>query len=207
MTFVLGLTGSIGMGKSVTAELFRQRGVPVFDADATVHRLYEGAAVPLIDAAFPGTTENGKVNRQKLGDQVLGKPDALKKLEAIIHPLVRKSEREFLRDAVKAGNPLAVLDVPLLFESANDTRCDAILVVSASPSVQKMRVLARQGMTEERFAAILARQMPDSEKRERADFVIITENGVDEAGRDVDRIIKALEGRKGQVALNALAEY
>lgn len=206
MTFVLGLTGSIGMGKSVTAELFRARGVPVFDADATVHRLYEGEAVPLIEAAFPGTTENDKVNRQKLGDQVLGKPDALKKLEGIIHPLVRKAERAFLRAAVKAGKPLAVLDVPLLFESSNDKRCDAVLVVSASPSVQKTRVLAREGMTEERFAAILARQLPDSEKRARADFLIITENGVEEAARDVDRIIKALEGRKGLVADEALAE-
>lgn len=194
------------MGKSVTADLFRQRGVPVFDADATVHMLYSADAVPLIEAAFPGSTENGKVNRQKLGDQVLGKPDALKKLEGIIHPLVRQAERNFLRDAVKAGTPLVVLDIPLLFESSNDTRCDAVLVVSASPSVQKTRVLAREGMTEERFAAILARQLPDSEKRARADFLLITENGVEEAGRDVDRIIKALEGRKGQVAINALAE-
>ncbi len=206
MTFVLGLTGSIGMGKSVTADLFRARGVPVFDADATVHRLYETDAVPLIEAAFPGTTENGKVNRQKLGDQVLGKPEQLKKLEAIIHPLVRKAERDFLRQAVKAGKPLVVLDVPLLFESSNDKRCDAILVVSASPSVQKTRVLAREGMTEDRFTAILARQLPDSEKRARADFLLITENGVEEAGREVDQIIKALAGREGHVARNALAE-
>lgn len=206
MTFVLGLTGSIGMGKSVTADLFRARGVPVFDADQTVHRLYESEAVPLIEAAFSGTTENGKVNRQKLGDYVLGKPEQLKKLEAIIHPLVRKAERDFLRAAVKAGNPLVVLDVPLLFESSNDKRCDAVLVVSASPSVQKARVLAREGMTEERFTAILARQMPDSEKRARADFLLITENGVEEAGREVDRIIKALAGREGHMAQNALAE-
>lgn len=206
MTFVLGLTGSIGMGKSVTADLFRARGVPVFDADQTVHQLYSGEAVPLIEAAFSGTTENGKVNRQKLGDHVLGKPEQLKKLEAIIHPLVRKAERDFLRQAVKARKPLVVLDVPLLFESSNDKRCDAVLVVSASPSVQKTRVLAREGMTEERFAAILARQMPDSEKRARADFLLITENGVEEAGREVDRIITALAGREGQVAQNALAD-
>lgn len=206
MTFVLGLTGSIGMGKSVTAELFRARGVPVFDADATVHRLYETDAVPLIEAAFPGTTEGGKVSRQKLGDQVLGKPEALKLLERIIHPLVRKAERDFLRAAVKADKSLVVLDVPLLFESSNDKRCDAILVVSAAPSVQKTRVLAREGMTEERFAAILARQLPDSEKRAQADFLIITENGIEEAGRDVDRIINALAGRKGQIAEQVLAE-
>ena len=206
MTFVLGLTGSIGMGKSVTADLFRARGVPVFDADATVHRFYETDAVPLIEAAFPGTTENGKVNRQKLGDHVLGKPDQLKKLEAIIHPLVRKAERDFLRDAVKANAPLVVLDIPLLFESSNDKRCDAVLVVSASASVQKTRVLQRQGMTEERFTAILERQLPDSEKRARADFILITENGVEEAGREVDRIIKALAGREGDVAQNALAD-
>lgn len=206
MTFVLGLTGSIGMGKSVTADLFRARGVSVFDADQTVHQLYEGEAVPLIEAAFSGTTENGRVNRQKLGDYVLGKPDQLKKLEAIIHPLVRKAERDFLREAVKAKKPLVVLDVPLLFESSDDKRCDAVLVVSASPSVQKARVLERPGMTEERFAAILARQMPDSEKRARADFLLITENGVEEAGREVDRIIKVLAGREGQVAHNALAE-
>jgi dephospho-CoA kinase len=205
MTFVLGLTGSIGMGKSVTAELFRARGVPVFDADATVHRLYETDAVPLIEAAFPGTTASGKVNRQKLGDQVLGKPDELKKLEAIIHPLVRKAERDFLQNAVKAGKPLVVLDIPLLFESSNDKRCDAVLVVSASASVQKARVLAREGMTEERFSAILARQMPDSEKRARAHFVIQTENGVDEAARHVESVIRALSGRQGVIAHQILS--
>lgn len=206
MTFVLGLTGSIGMGKSVTADLFRARGVPVFDADQTVHRLYESEAVPLIEAAFPGTTEAGKVNRQRLGDYVLGKPEKLKMLEAIIHPLVRKAEKDFLTKAVKAHTPLVVLDVPLLFESSNDQRYDAVLVVSASPSVQKTRVLAREGMTEERFAAILARQLPDSEKRARADFLIITETGVEDAGREVDHVIAALSGRTGEVASRALAD-
>jgi dephospho-CoA kinase len=200
MTFVLGLTGSIGMGKSATAELFRARGVPVFDADATVHQLYADAALPLIEAAFPSTTSNGQVDRAKLGDQVLGKPDQLKKLEAIIHPLVRKTERQFLDGAVRAGRPLVVLDIPLLFESSNDKRCDAVLVVSAKADVQKSRVLARPGMTEERFQAILARQMPDSEKRKLAHFVIFTENGVEEAGRNVDSVIRALAARQGHVA-------
>lgn len=200
MTFVLGLTGSIGMGKSVTANLFRERGIPVFDADQTVHRLYEGEAVALIEAAFAGTTRNGKVDRKQLGDQVLGRPEALKKLENIIHPLVRKAEREFLTNAVKAGKPLVVLDIPLLFESSNDQRCDAVLVVSASSSVQKARVLAREGMTEERLSAILARQMPDSEKRSRAHFVIMTEHGVEDAARQVASLIRALSGRYGRIA-------
>ena len=202
MTFVLGLTGSIGMGKSATAALFRARGVPVHDADATVHALYRGAAVPLMEAAFPGCVVDGVVDRTRLSPMVLANAEAMKRLEAIIHPLVRAAEHEFLNQAVKAGTPLVVLDIPLLFETKGEHRCDAIIVVSTDFSVQKSRVLARPGMTEERFSAILARQMPDHEKRQRAHLVIDTSHGLEDAGRQVDAALRAFKGRTGHVALN-----
>jgi dephospho-CoA kinase len=193
--FVLGLTGSIGMGKSVTAGFFAEAGVPVHDADATVHRLYEGEAVAAIEAAFPGTTLNGKVDRDKLGRCVLGEPAALKRLEAIVHPLVRAEEERFLATAGAAGAKVAVLDIPLLFENGGDRRVDAVVVVSAPPEMQRVRTFERPGMTDEKFAAILAKQMPDAEKRRRADFVVDTSNGFDAARAQVQTILQAVANR------------
>jgi dephospho-CoA kinase len=196
MTLVLGLTGSIGMGKSTTAALFREAGVPVHDADATVHALYAaGPAVALVEAVFPGTTGPGGVDRAALGARVVDDPVAMRRLEAIIHPLVRQAEDAFLAEARAAGHPIVVLDIPLLFETGAQSRCDAVLVVSAPSSVQKERVLARPGMTEERFAAILARQMPDSEKRARADVVIDTGSGLEAARRQVEAVLRSFAGR------------
>ena len=154
--FVLGLTGSLGMGKSATAKMFAEEGVPVHDADAAVHRLYEAEAAPLIEAAFPGTTGGGKVDREKLAQRVLGDAAAIKKLEAIVHPLVRNSEEKFLVEAARKGAAVAVLDIPLLFETGGDDRCDAVIVVSAPSDFQRARVFERSGMTEQKFAAILA---------------------------------------------------
>jgi len=167
MTFVLGLTGSIGMGKSTTSQLFRDRGVPVHDADSTVHALYRGKAAALVEAAFPGSVVDGVVDRKRLSAMVLGHSHAIKRLEAIIHPLVREAERVFLRDALVRSLPLVVLDIPLLLETGGQDRVDAIILVSTDYSAQKARVLARPGMTEEHFKAILARQMPDSENENR----------------------------------------
>ena len=187
-----GLTGSIGMGKSTTANMFREAGVPVYDADATVHALYEGEATPLIEKAFPGTTKNDKVDRAILGSKVLGNPEAMKKLEAIVHPLVHEKEQDFLKEAKKAGSNLVILDIPLLFETGGKNRVDVIIVVSASEEEQRRRVLAREGMTEEKFEAILARQVPDAEKRKQADFVIDTGKGMQAANDQVKSIIEAL---------------
>ncbi|MGB7576772.1 MAG: dephospho-CoA kinase [Pseudolabrys sp.] len=187
--FVLGLTGSLGMGKSATAKMFAEEGVPVHDADAAVHRLYEAEAAPLIEAAFPGTTGGGKVDREKLAQRVLGDPAAIKKLEAIVHPLVRNSEEKFLVEAARKGAAVAVLDIPLLFETGGDDRCDAVIVVSAPSDVQRARVFERSGMTEQKFAAILAQQMSDAEKRKRADFVVDTSKGFDAARAQVRDIL------------------
>ena len=194
---VLGLTGSIGMGKSATADLFRKLGVPVHDADATVHRLYCGRAVPLIEKAFPGTVADGAVDRTKLGAAVLNSPESLKELEAIVHPLVREEEETFLA-RVSALAPIAVLDIPLLFETGGDWRCDAALVVTAPPSVQRERVLARPGMTAEKFSAILAKQMPDADKRARAHFLVDTSRGFASAEVQVRSILVCLAGRPGR---------
>ena len=191
----LGLTGSIGMGKSTTAALFREAGVPVLDSDAVVHALYAGAAAPLIEAAFPGTTQNGTVDRAALSTYVLQDDAAMKKLEGIVHPLVRAATMDFLTQAQKAGHRLVVLDVPLLFEVGRAQECDAIVVVSAPASVQSARVIARPGMTQEKFQAILARQYPDSEKRRRAHFIIETGHGLEPARRAVKDIIRTLAGR------------
>ena len=187
-----GLTGSIGMGKSTTANMFREAGVPVYDADATVHALYEGEATPLIEKAFPGTTKNDKVDRAILGSKVLRNPEAMKKLEAIVHPLVHEKEQDFLKEAKKSGSNLVILDIPLLFETGGKNRVDVIIVVSASEEEQRRRVLAREGMTEEKFEAILARQVPDAEKRKQADFVIDTGKGMQAANDRVKSIIEAL---------------
>ncbi|KQQ89605.1 dephospho-CoA kinase [Aureimonas sp. Leaf324] len=187
---VLGLTGSIGMGKSTTAEMFEALGVPVHSADAAVHRLYAGRAAPLVEARFPGTVRDGVVDRAALGARVLGDAEALAALEAIVHPLVREEERAFLEAAREAGAPLAVLDIPLLFETGGEGRVDAVLVVTAPPDVQRARVLARPGMTAERFEKILTSQMPDAEKRRRADFVIDTGEGLEPARAAVRRIVE-----------------
>lgn len=176
---VLGLTGSMGMGKSTTAKLFAEAGVPVYDADATVHKVYEGEAAPAIEAAFPGTTVGGKVDRSKLSAKVVGDPEAIRRLEAIVHPMLRSYHQDFLDKAAQSGVPVAVVDVPLLFETGGDKRVDAMVVVFTSPEIQRQRILARGTMTEEALDALLARQMPDAEKRARADFVVDTSNGLD----------------------------
>jgi dephospho-CoA kinase len=176
---VLGLTGSIGMGKSTTAGLFAEAGVPVYDADAAVHLLYEGEAVPPIEAAFPGTTANGKVDRNKLSACVVHDPSAMRRLEQIVHPMLGASRQKFLVEAERSGAPVAVVDVPLLFETGGEGRVDAVVVVTTSPEIQRERILARPNMTDEKLDAILARQMPDAEKRRRANFVVDTSHGLD----------------------------
>ncbi|MBZ9868601.1 dephospho-CoA kinase [Mesorhizobium sp. CA15] len=193
---VLGLTGSIGMGKSTTAKMFAEAGVPVHDSDETVHRLYSGKAAPLVEAAFPGTTQAGAVDRVKLAEKVLADPAALKRLEAIIHPLVRADADAFLAKHRAAGARLAVLDIPLLFETGGRSRVDKVVVVSASPEIQRERVLARPGMSEEKFSSILARQVPDAEKRRQADFIIDTGHGFDAARKRVEAIVAELSGEK-----------
>src|SRR6266480_1791892 len=175
---ILGLTGSIGMGKSTTAKLFAEAGVPVYDADAAVHRLYEGEAVPAIEAAFPGTTVNGKVDRNKLSAKVVHDPAAMKRLEQIVHPMLGAYHRKFLHDAEQSGAPVAVVDVPLLYETGGEKRVDAVVVVTTTPEIQRQRILARDNMTNEKLDSILARQLPDAEKRKRADFVVDTSHGL-----------------------------
>ena len=176
---ILGLTGSIGMGKSTTAKLFAEAGVPVYDADATVHRLYEGEAVAAIEAAFPGTTVDGKVDRTRLSARVVHDPAAMKQLEAIVHPMLGASRQKFLDDAERSGAPVAVVDVPLLYETGGEKRVDAVVVVTTTAENQRQRILARDNMTAEKLDAILARQLPDAEKRKRADFVVDTSHGLD----------------------------
>jgi dephospho-CoA kinase len=189
---ILGLTGSIGMGKSATAQVFREAGVPVHDSDACVHALYRGAAVPLIEAAFPGSTANGAVDRPRLATMVLGDDAALARLEAIVHPLVGADREAFVAAARSAGHKAVVLDIPLLFEIGGERDVDAVVVVTAPESVQKSRVLSRPGMTEARFQAILAKQVPDAEKRRRAHFLIETDQGFRAARRQVSAILKAV---------------
>ena len=176
---VLGLTGSIGMGKSTTAKLFAEAGVPVYDADATVHMVYQGEAAPAIEAAFPGTTAGGKVDRNRLSAQVVNDPVAMRRLEQIVHPMLRAYHQKFLDDAERSGAPVVVVDVPLLFETGGDKRVDAVVVVTTDPDTQRRRVLARDNMTSEMLEMVLARQLPDLEKRQRADFVVDTSHGLD----------------------------
>ena len=195
--FVLALTGSIGMGKSTTRDMFARRGVAVFDADATVHTLYQGAAGGAVEAAFPGTTVDGIVDRRRLAARVLGDDAALRQLEAIVHPLVAAARNAFLAEARAAGRDLVLLDVPLLFEIGADGAADAIVVVTAPEAVQKARVLGRPGVTPAYFAAMLAKQMPDAEKRRRADFIIDTGEGFDAAERAVDEVLAAVASRSG----------
>jgi dephospho-CoA kinase len=190
--FVLCLTGSLGMGKSTAAKFFAEAGVPVHDSDAVVHALYEGEAVAAIEAAFPGTTSGGKVDRGKLAAKVIDDKAALARLEAIVHPLVAKARDKFLADAQASGAPVVVLDIPLLFEIGGSSDCDAVVVVSAPAVVQRSRALARPGMTEEKFASLLAKQMPDAEKRARADFIVDSSQSFDHARAQVHDILKAV---------------
>lgn len=190
--FVLCLTGSLGMGKSTTARFFAEAGVPVHDSDAAVHALYEGEAVSAIAQAFPDSTVDGKVDRAKLAAMVLDDAAALARLEAIVHPLVQSSTEAFLAEAQARSAPVVVLDIPLLFETGADCRCDAIVVVSAPVEVQRARVFERPGMTEEKFAALSARQMPDAEKRRRADFVVDSSKDYDHARTQVRDILRAV---------------
>ena len=190
----VGLTGSIGMGKSTTAAMFAAEGVPVYDADAEVHALYSrgGAAVEPLEAAFPGVVVDGAVDRTKLSHYVVGKPDELKRLEAIVHLLVGESRVGFFQDAVAKGADIVILDIPLLFETGGEKRMDAVVVVSAPADLQRQRVLARPGMDEAKLDAILARQMADAEKRARAHFVIDTSLGLDHARQQVRDVLKRL---------------
>ena len=188
--FVIGLTGSIGMGKSTTARFFAEAGVPVHDADAIVHRLYEGEAAPAIEAAFPGTIAGGKVDRLKLAERVLGDKAALRQLESIVHPLVREAEARFLAEAERNGAPVAVLDIPLLFETGGQERVDAVVTVSAPAEVQRERLLQRAGMTEEKLEALIANQLADAEKRRHADFVVDSSQGFQVARAQVEEILR-----------------
>jgi dephospho-CoA kinase len=190
--FVIGLTGSIAMGKTTTAQLFAESNVPVHDADATVHRLYEGEAVAAIEAAFPGTTKNHKVDRAALGQRIVGNADALKRLEAIVHPLVRQAEIRFLENAANTGSKVALLDIPLLYETGGDKRVDAVVVVTAPADMQRARVSER-GIDPAQLESLLARQMPDAEKRRRADFVVDTSRGIESARAQVQDILSAVE--------------
>lgn len=186
---ILGLTGSIGMGKSTTAKLFAEAGVPVYDADAAVHQLYEGEAAPAIEAAFPGTTANGKVDRPKLSARVVHDPAAIKQLEQIVHPMLGASRQRFFADAEAAQAPVVVLDIPLLFETGGEKRVDAVVVVSTSPERQRERVLARGTMDEAKLDAIISKQMPDAEKRKRADFVVDTSHGLEPVRAQITHIL------------------
>ncbi|HUE10442.1 MAG TPA: dephospho-CoA kinase [Steroidobacteraceae bacterium] len=190
--FVLCLTGSLGMGKSATAKLFAEAGVPVHDSDAVVHALYEGEAVAAIEQAFPGTTAGGKVDRTKLSAMVVGDKAALARLEAIVHPLVGAARDKFLGEAKARGSAVVVLDIPLLFEIGGECGCDAVVVVSAPAEMQRARALARPGMTEAKFAGLLAKQVPDAEKRGRADFIVDTSQGFDHARAQVRDILRAV---------------
>ncbi|NIA71713.1 dephospho-CoA kinase [Pelagibius litoralis] len=194
---VIGLTGSIGMGKSTAVAMLRRLGLPVHDADAAVHRLMAkgGAAVAAVEAAFPGVVVEGAVDRARLASKVLGDPAALSRLEAILHPLARASARAFLAQQARLQRPLAVLDIPLLFETGGEKICDAVIVVSAPAATQRARVMARPGMTEERFQAILAQQMPDAEKRRRADFVVQSGLNKAHALQQLRSIVTVMKGR------------
>ena len=192
---ILGLTGSIGMGKSTTAKLFVEAGVPVYDADAAVHKVYEGEAAPAIEAAFPGTTVGGKVDRAKLSAKVVHDPAAIKQLEQIVHPMLGASRQKFLDEAERSGAPVVVMDIPLLFETGGERRCDYVVVVSAPALIQRQRVLRRPGMTEIRLAGILKKQMADREKRRRADFVLPSGLGRNLTLRRLRSIFSLLRGR------------
>jgi dephospho-CoA kinase len=196
---VIGLTGGIGMGKSAAAEHFARAGVPVFNADACVHRLYEGEAVRPIEAAFPGVTRDGRVDRTLLAAKLAGSQQRLKQLEQIVHPMVVKAEIDFLREQEDRGAKLAVLEIPLLFEAGADARVDVTVVLSAPPEVQRKRVLARPGMTIDRLEHLIARQLPDVEKRARADFIVDSSTSLADMHAEIDKLIESLQDREGSV--------
>jgi dephospho-CoA kinase len=196
--FILGLTGSIGMGKSTTAGFFREAGVPVHDSDTVVHRLYEGEAVGPVEAAFPGVTVDGRIDRGKLAEKLVGNPDAIKRLEAIVHPLVRAVSERFIAEQAARGARVIVLDIPLLFETGGEGRVDAVVVVSAPADVQRARVLGRAGMSAGKLDALLARQMSDAEKRARAHFVVDSSRSFDSARAQVHGILRAVSALPGR---------
>lgn len=196
---LIGLTGSIGMGKTTAAKRFAANGVPVFDADAEVHRLYEGRAVPLIEAAFPGTTDGRKVDRERLAAAVLEDRKALARLEAVVHPLVQEERQAFLARHARAGAEMVVLEIPLLFETGADREVDVTVVVTAPAEIQRMRALRRADMSAAKLKSLLANQMPDSEKRRRADYVVETDRPVEETAAEIDRLVESLRGREGTV--------
>ena len=196
--FILGLTGSIGMGKSTTANFFRAAGVPVHDSDAVVHRLYEGEAVGPVEAAFPGVAVDGKIDRARLAEKLVGNPEALKRLEAIVHPLVRAVSERFIEEQRARGARVIVLDIPLLFETGGEKRVDAVVVVSAPADVQRARVLSRPGMSAAKLDALLARQLPATEKRARAHFVVDSSRSFDSARAQVHGILRAIAALPGR---------
>lgn len=200
MTLFFALTGSIGMGKSTTAQMFRDLDIPVYDSDATVHTLYAGKAAPLVEAAFPGTSRDGKVDRAELSKYVVGNETAMKQLESIVHPLVREAELEFRAQAESQNAPLAILDIPLLFETGRADRMDGVIVVTAPSEVQRQRVLARDGMTVEKFEAILNRQVPDAKKRQMADYIVDTSQGLAFARQQVAEIVDDVLQRRNRDA-------
>lgn len=198
MVFILGLTGSIGMGKSTTAGFFREAGVPLHDSDAVVHRLYDGEAVAAVEAAFPGVAVGGRIDRTRLSGKLVGDPDAIKRLESIVHPLVRAVTQRFIEEQAARGARVIVLDIPLLFETGGEKNVDAVVVVSAPAEVQRERVLKRPGMTAERLDALLARQMSDAEKRARAHFVVDSSRSFDSARAQVHGILRAIAALPGR---------
>jgi dephospho-CoA kinase len=197
---VLGLTGSIGMGKTTTARFFADMGVPLLDSDAVVHALYEREAVAQIDQAFPGTSIGGHIDRAELSPRVLGNPSALRQLEAIVHPLVKQAQSRFLAEAERVGAPVAVLDIPLLFETGADSNVDTVVVVTAPAEVQRARVMDRPAMTAAKLDALLQRQVPDAEKRRRADFIVDTSRGFDSARAQVRAILEAIPAIRTEAA-------
>jgi dephospho-CoA kinase len=202
---LIGLTGSIGMGKSETAKMFAALGIPVHDSDAAVARLYDtgGAAVPVIADAFPGAVKDGKVDRVALRQMVVDDPEAYAKLNALVHPLVGAENRAFLKKAIAGGADMVVHDVPLLFETGGHARMDAVVVVSAPADIQRERVLARPGMSPELLDSILARQMPDAEKRAKAHFVVVTDKGLAHAREQVQMIVEELRKRRREGTIGA----
>ncbi|MFP4538972.1 MAG: dephospho-CoA kinase [Dichotomicrobium sp.] len=195
---IVGLTGSIAMGKTTAANHLKSRGIPVFDSDAAVHALYEGEAVERIEQAFPGVVQDGRVDRQRLGAAIAGSPEALARLEAIVHPMVRAKQRDFLLAEHARGTRLAVLDIPLLYESGADALVDAVIVISAPEEVQRQRLASRRGMTPEKISDLLGRQMPDAEKRARADFLVDSSGPIPATQAQLDRIIAKLREREGE---------
>lgn len=204
---VIGLTGGIGMGKSAAAERFASHGIPVFNADLCVHRLYEGEAVRAIEAVFPGVARGGKVDRELLSEQIAGSAARLQQLEAIVHPMVVEAEIAFLIEQENKGAKLAVLEIPLLFETGADARVDVTVVLSAPAEVQRNRVLARPGMTVDKLEHLLARQLIDAERRARADFVVESGTGLQDMHEEIDRLIESLKMREGCVMERLLREH